>query len=157
MVERLRAAGAVVSVIDGMAEIAISSDTGGSIRIPSALSGAVGSKPSRGRVPTTGAFSLSSSLDTLGPIATSVRDCALADQVRSGESDGELNAVSTDSFKLTVARGRLFDRCEPAVLAAFDEAMARLRQAGCRYRWRRLPRNHQCRHSRELRSGSVVF
>ena len=105
--------GAVVSVVDGMAEIAIGSDTGGSIRIPAALSGAVGFKPTRGRVPLDGSFSLSSSLDTLGPIASSVRDCALTDEVLSGERSGALNAPSAESFKLTVARGRLFDRCEP--------------------------------------------
>ena len=78
--------GAVVSVIDGMADIAIGSDTGGSLRIPAALSGAVGFKPTSGFVPTTGAFSLSSSLDTIGPIASNVEDCFVADQVLSGES-----------------------------------------------------------------------
>lgn len=124
--------GAVVSVVDGMAEIAIGSDTGGSIRIPAALSGAVGFKPTRGRVPLDGTFSLSSSLDTLGPIASSVCDCALTDQVLSGESSGELKAAPADAYKLTVARGRLFDRCDPAVVTAFNEALSRLRKAGVR-------------------------
>jgi len=124
--------GAVVSVVDGMAEIAIGSDTGGSIRIPAALSGAVGFKPTRGRVPLDGSFSLSSSLDTLGPIASSVRDCALTDQALSGEGSSSLNIASANSFKLTVARGRLFDRCEPEILAAFEDTLARLRKAGLR-------------------------
>lgn len=124
--------GAVVSVVDGMAEIAIGSDTGGSIRIPAALSGAVGFKPTRGRVPLDGSFSLSSSLDTLGPIGSSVRDCALTDQVLSGEGEGALNAAPAGSFKLTVARGSLFDRCEPEILAAFDDAVARLRKSDIR-------------------------
>jgi len=124
--------GAVVSVVDGMAEIAIGSDTGGSIRIPAALSGAVGFKPTRGRVPLDGSFSLSSSLDTLGPIASSVRDCALTDQVLSEEGSGALSAAPAESFKLTVAHGRLFDRCEPEILAAFEDALARLRKAGLR-------------------------
>jgi aspartyl-tRNA(Asn)/glutamyl-tRNA(Gln) amidotransferase subunit A len=124
--------GAVVSVIDGMAEIAIGSDTGGSIRIPSALSGAVGFKPTRGRVPRAGAFSLSSSLDTIGPIALRVSDCALADGILSGGPVQAPSAAATDTFKLTVARGRLFDRCEPGVSEAFENAVRRLRASGVR-------------------------
>ena len=119
--------GAVVSVIDGMAEIAIGSDTGGSIRIPAGLSGAVGFKPTSGRVSTAGAFPLSSTLDSVGPIARSVRDCVLADQILSGE---ETDFAAADTFKLIVARGPLLDNCEPAVTAAFEDALKRLRAAG---------------------------
>ncbi|MBR0896675.1 amidase [Bradyrhizobium tropiciagri] len=123
--------GAVVSVIDGMAEIAIGSDTGGSIRIPAALSGATGFKPTSGFVPTAGAFSLSSSLDTIGPIASSVADCFAADQVLSG---GDViprpQVASPYTFRLTVARGRLFDGCEPEVLGAFENVVERLRSSG---------------------------
>ncbi|WGS17860.1 MULTISPECIES: amidase family protein [unclassified Bradyrhizobium] len=123
--------GAVVSVIGGMADIAIGSDTGGSIRIPAALSGAVGFKPTSGFVPTTGVFSLSSSLDTIGPIAANVEDCFLADQVLSGEvAPSRLRPASPGTFRLNIARGRLFDRCEPEVLAAFENAMERLRSGG---------------------------
>jgi aspartyl-tRNA(Asn)/glutamyl-tRNA(Gln) amidotransferase subunit A len=122
--------GGVVSVIDSMAEIAIGSDTGGSIRIPSALSGAVGFKPTSGRVPTDGAFSLSSSLDTVGPIATSVTDCALADQVLAGEPNSAIASAALGSFRFVVARGRLFERAEPDVLEAFENAIAALGEAG---------------------------
>ena len=125
--------GAVVSVVDGMAEIAIGSDTGGSIRIPASLSGAVGFKPTSGRVSTTGAFSLSSTLDTVGPIALNVADCAAADQVLSGQvSPQPLRAAASNSFCFMVARGRPFDRCEPEVLDAFENAVRRLRAGGVR-------------------------
>jgi aspartyl-tRNA(Asn)/glutamyl-tRNA(Gln) amidotransferase subunit A len=125
--------GAVVSVIDGMSDIAIGSDTGGSLRIPAALSGAVGFKPTSGFVPTSGAFSLSSSLDTIGPIALNVADCFAADQVLSGESEpSRLRSASPGTFRLIVARGRLFDRCEPEVLSAFESAIERFRSAGLR-------------------------
>ncbi|UFW48215.1 MULTISPECIES: amidase family protein [Bradyrhizobium] len=125
--------GAVVSVIDGMAEIAIGSDTGGSLRIPAALSGAVGFKPTSGFVPTAGAFSLSSSLDTIGPIAANVADCFAADQVLSGEgAPSRLRPAPPGTFRLIVARGRLFHRCEPDVLGAFEAAMERLRSGGLR-------------------------
>jgi aspartyl-tRNA(Asn)/glutamyl-tRNA(Gln) amidotransferase subunit A len=120
--------GAVVSVIDGMADIAIGSDTGGSLRIPASLSGAVGFKPTSGRIPTAGAFSLSSSLDTIGPIALSVADCAAADQVLSGQvSPSPLRAASPGTFRLIVARGRLFERCETEVRDAFESTVQQLR------------------------------
>ncbi len=123
--------GAVVSVTDEMAEIAIGSDTGGSVRIPAALSGAVGFKPTSGRVPTAGAFSLSSSLDTIGPIALNVADCAAADTVLSGErTSSRLWPASVGTFHLTIARGRLFERCEPEVTDAFLGAIDRLRSRG---------------------------
>jgi aspartyl-tRNA(Asn)/glutamyl-tRNA(Gln) amidotransferase subunit A len=123
--------GAVVSVVESMAEIAIGSDTGGSIRIPASLSGAVGFKPTSGRVSTIGAFSLSSTLDTIGPIALNVADCAAADQVLSGKAPPlPLHAASFDSFRLMVARGRLFDRCDPEVLDEFENAVRRLRACG---------------------------
>ncbi|WFU74861.1 amidase family protein [Bradyrhizobium sp. CB2312] len=123
--------GAVVSVVDGMAEIAIGSDTGGSIRIPAALSGAVGFKPTSGRVPLTGAFSLSSSLDTIGPIAMSVADCAAADMVLSEHhTPSALRPASLGTFRLSVARGRLFERCEPEVANAFEHTIQRLGSYG---------------------------
>ncbi|MBS0536696.1 MAG: amidase [Proteobacteria bacterium] len=123
--------GAVVSVIDAMADIAIGSDTGGSLRIPAALSGAVGFKPTGGRVPTAGAFSLSSSLDTVGPIATSVADCAAADQILSGGcGTAALTAADPGTFRLTIGRGRLFARCDDEVAEAFSRAIARCRAAG---------------------------
>lgn len=122
--------GAVVSIAEGIADIAIGSDTGGSIRIPAALSGTVGFKPTRGRVPTWGAFSLSSSLDTVGPIAASVTDCAAADAVLSGEPIALLPKATEDKFRLIVARGRLFEHCEPEVVDAFEAALRRLESRG---------------------------
>jgi len=75
--------GAPVAVADGMCDIAIGTDTGGSVRIPASLCGLIGFKPSRQRVPTGGAFPLSQTLDSIGPIAASVAACATADAVMS--------------------------------------------------------------------------
>jgi aspartyl-tRNA(Asn)/glutamyl-tRNA(Gln) amidotransferase subunit A len=77
--------GAAISVTDGMAAGAIGTDTGGSIRIPAALNGLVGFKPTARRVPLDGVLPLSFTLDSAGPIAKSVADCALLDQVLAAE------------------------------------------------------------------------
>src|SRR5579862_6332810 len=68
--------GGAVAAADGMCEIAIGSDTGGSTRIPPALCGIVGFKPTKRRIPTDGAFPLSYTLDSIGPLAKSVAACA---------------------------------------------------------------------------------
>ncbi len=82
--------GAAVSVAAGMATVAIGSDTAGSVRIPAALCGLVGFKPSRCRIPLEGVRPLSWSLDSVGPIATTVDCCHAADCVMAGERYAEL-------------------------------------------------------------------
>jgi aspartyl-tRNA(Asn)/glutamyl-tRNA(Gln) amidotransferase subunit A len=124
--------GAAVTVGDGMTEIAIGSDTGGSVRIPAALCGIVGFKPSRQRVPTVGAFPLSTTLDSIGPLARSVADCAKADAVMAGEDFAPLEAVPLAGLRFGVAQGFPLDNLDDTVDAAFAAATARLEQAGVR-------------------------
>src|SRR5437762_11628372 len=71
--------GAAVSVADGQAIVGIGSDTGGSVRIPAALCGLAGFKPTRTRISRDGAIPLSTTLDSIGPLANSVACCAIAD------------------------------------------------------------------------------
>jgi aspartyl-tRNA(Asn)/glutamyl-tRNA(Gln) amidotransferase subunit A len=124
--------GAGVSVARGMAEIAIGSDTGGSVRIPSALNGLVGFKPTQSRVSRSGVFPLSFTLDTLGPLARSVADCARADAVLAGEAWQPLPQRSVRGLRVGVPRGLLFTQAEEAVLAAFEAALASFSAAGAR-------------------------
>lgn len=124
--------GAGVSVARGMAEIAIGSDTGGSVRIPSALNGLAGFKPSQSRVPRTGAFPLSFSLDTVGPLTRSVADCARADAVLSNQPWQPLPRRTVRGLRVGVPRGLLFGQTEDTVLAAFEAALASLSAAGAR-------------------------
>src|SRR5271155_1254830 len=98
-------AGAPVAVAGGMCEIAIGTDTGGSVRIPAALCGLVGFQPSRQRVPTAGAFPLSYTLDSVGPIARSVDDCAKADAVMAGEDYSPPEPVALAGLRFGVAEG----------------------------------------------------
>ncbi|MBP2302190.1 amidase [Azospirillum picis] len=122
--------GAVISVVDGMAEIALGSDTGGSLRIPAALSGAVGFKPSSGRLPAAGAFPLSPTLDVVGPIAATVADAACLDLALADGDPAPLLPLPVAGQSFLVPRGRLFEGVEPAVSAAFESALDRLRAAG---------------------------
>src|SRR5712692_332561 len=78
--------GSAVAVATGMCDWAIGSDTGGSIRIPSALCGVVGFKPEFGSIDTTGVVPLSRSLDTLGPVAPDVATAAQAFAMMTGEA-----------------------------------------------------------------------
>src|SRR5947209_11290805 len=101
--------GGGVAVADGMCEITIGTDTGGSTRIPAALCGIVGWKPSRQRVPTTGAFPLSFTLDSIGPMARSIAECAAADAVMAGEDAQNLQAAPLGGLRLGVLQGMPFN------------------------------------------------
>ncbi len=125
-------AGAPVAVADGMCEIAIGTDTGGSVRIPASLCGLVGFKPSRQRVPTDGAFPLSYTLDSIGPIARSVADCAKADAVMAGEAFTPPEPVALSGLRFGVAEGMPLDRLDDTVAAMFALAIKRLDDAGAR-------------------------
>jgi aspartyl-tRNA(Asn)/glutamyl-tRNA(Gln) amidotransferase subunit A len=124
--------GAAVSVADGMCDIAIGTDTGGSVRVPAGLCGLVGFKPSRQRVPTDGAFPLSKTLDSVGPIANSVQDCAKADAVLAGEKFAPLEPIALGGLSFGIAEGLPLDRLDDTVAAAFVSAVARLDRAGVR-------------------------
>jgi aspartyl-tRNA(Asn)/glutamyl-tRNA(Gln) amidotransferase subunit A len=119
--------GAAVSVADGMAEIGLGSDTGGSLRIPAALCGLVGFKSTIGRVPTAGAFPLSTTVDTVGTIGQTVADSARAFAVLSG-SDKVVDAPATSPRLAAIRTGRLLADAEPDVLAAVATAEDQVRR-----------------------------
>ena len=115
-----------------MCDIAIGTDTGGSVRIPASLCGLVGFKPSRQRVPTGGALPLSRTLDSVGPIAARVADCAMADAVMAGEEFTPLAPIALAGLRFGVAEGLPLTRLDDTVAAAFAAAIARLDGAGVR-------------------------
>jgi aspartyl-tRNA(Asn)/glutamyl-tRNA(Gln) amidotransferase subunit A len=127
-------AGAPVAVAEGMCEISIGTDTGGSVRIPAALCGLVGLKPSRQRVPTDGAFPLSYTLDSIGPIARTVADCAKADAVMAGEDFSflPLDPGALAGLRFGIAEGLPLERLDETVAAGFAAAVKRLDGAGVR-------------------------
>jgi aspartyl-tRNA(Asn)/glutamyl-tRNA(Gln) amidotransferase subunit A len=132
-------AGAPVTVADRMCDIAIGTDTGGSVRIPAALCGLVGFKPSKQRVPTDGAFPLSTTLDSVGPIARTVAECAVTDAVMAGEDILPLESIALAGLRFGIAEGLPLDRLDDTVSAAFNAAIARLDGASVRVSHEKLP------------------
>jgi aspartyl-tRNA(Asn)/glutamyl-tRNA(Gln) amidotransferase subunit A len=122
--------GAAISVADGMAAGAIGSDTGGSIRIPAALNGLVGFKPTARRVPLNGVLPLSFTLDSAGPIARTVADCALLDQVLAAEVAGLPAPAQLRGLRFAVPKTVFQNDLSPAVADAFTAALGRLSAAG---------------------------
>lgn len=118
--------GGAVACADGIGEIAIGTDTGGSTRIPAALCGLVGFKPTQRRVPTQGVHALSPSLDSVGPIARSVAQCALADAVLAAEGGEPLQAASLSGLRVGVLQGVVLDELDEPVASAFERSLKRL-------------------------------
>ncbi|MER9297409.1 amidase [Mesorhizobium sp. M0621] len=124
--------GAGVSVGEATSEISIGSDTGGSIRIPASLNGVVGFKPTARRVPLAGAFPLSATLDSIGPLARTVAQCAVADAVMAGEVPTALAPIALAGLRIGIPRGVLFEETEGEVATAFDHCLGKIEQAGAR-------------------------
>jgi aspartyl-tRNA(Asn)/glutamyl-tRNA(Gln) amidotransferase subunit A len=124
--------GAGVSVGEGTSDISIGSDTGGSVGIPASLNGVVGFKPTARRVPLTGAFPLSATLDSIGPLARSVAECAIADVVMAGEEPVPLQPISLAGLRVGIPRGVLFEDTEPEVASGFERCIRALEQSGAR-------------------------
>ena len=122
--------GAAVAQADGMCAMALGSDTRGSVRQPAALCGVTGFKPTARRVPREGAFPLSYTLDSIGPLANSVACCAVYDAVLAGEPPAPLAELPTKGLRLLVPRSSLLDDLDPVVGAAFEAALSRLSAQG---------------------------
>ena len=122
--------GAVVSVTDGMAAAGLGTDTGGSCRIPAALCGTVGYKPTANRIPTTGTMPLSQTLDSIGTMAPSVACCALLDAVMAGQPPGDLPDFPLGGLRLAVPETLVLENLDADVGRAFEAALKVLSDAG---------------------------
>jgi aspartyl-tRNA(Asn)/glutamyl-tRNA(Gln) amidotransferase subunit A len=124
--------GAAVAVADGMCEIAIGTDTGGSCRAPAAFCGTVGFKPTKSRVPTDGAFPLSYTLDSIGSFAMSVARCAAADAVMAGEDPWRLEPLPLSGLRLGIVQGAPLENLDDTVTGRFSEALSAIGRGGAR-------------------------
>ncbi|MBZ4020245.1 amidase [Streptomyces purpurogeneiscleroticus] len=121
--------GSAAAVAAGSATFALGTDTGGSIRVPAALTGTVGLKPTYGLVPREGVAALSWSLDHVGPITRTVRDAGLVLEAiaERGAGGGGLEGV-----RVGVPSDYFFDRVDPQVEAAVRTALDRMADLGAR-------------------------
>ena len=131
--------GAAVSVADGMNVMGLGTDTRGSIRQPAALCGIAGFKPTARRVSRQGAFPLSHTLDSVGPLANTVACCAAYDAVLAGESDAELKELPARGLRLLLPRSSAIEDLDPAVAKAFESSLAALSRAGAVIEERKVP------------------
>ena len=122
--------GGAVSVTDGMAAATIGSDTGGSVRIPSALCGITGFKPTQARVPLAGAFPLSFTRDSIGPLGHSVTCCAWLDAIMAGAIPETPALFALKGSRLGVPKTILLDGLAAEVADAFSRALTTLSKAG---------------------------
>jgi len=122
--------GAAVSVTDGMCDIALGTDTGGSCRIPAALCGLVGFKPTAFRIPQAGVMPLSPTLDSVGSIGHSVACCGIVDAVISGEPFASSEAGDGRNPTLGIPTSYVFDDIDDITARTFDRAIARLKTSG---------------------------
>ena len=122
--------GGAVSVSDGMAVVALGTDTAGSVRVPSALCGLAGFKPTARRVTVEGIFPLARSLDSVGPLAPSVACCALVDAIFAGEMPPDFRQRPLKGLRLAVPKHLVLDDMDDSVAASFQAALHKLSVAG---------------------------
>lgn len=123
-------AGAAVSVADQMAFGALGTDTGGSCRVPAAMCGIVGYKPTARRVPIDGILPLSPSLDSVGPLANSVACCATLDAVMAGEVPRPIDPLPLTGLRLGVPLNIVLDQLDQVVGETFQRVLAKLVEMG---------------------------
>ncbi|MFT3821591.1 MAG: indoleacetamide hydrolase [Rubrivivax sp.] len=124
--------GSGAAVAARLVPAAIGTDTGGSVRVPAALCGVAGLRPTVGRVSAEGIAPISATRDTAGPLARSVADLALLDGVLSGDA-APLPAVSLRGLRLGLPQAYFWDDLDEGVRARADAAVAALRSAGAEF------------------------
>ena len=130
--------GAAVSVTDGFAFAGIGTDTGGSCRIPAALCGIAGFKPTARRIPLEGVLPLAPTLDSVGVLGSSVACCATIDAIVAGTPERRLPERGVAGLRLVLPTNLAFDHLDDATEAALDRAVARLDAAGALIDRRRI-------------------
>ena len=127
-----------------IAPAGLGSDTGGSVRIPAALCGTTGLRPSSGRYPGAGIVPISSTNDTPGPMARDVTDLALLDGVITGD-DAPLPTLQLSDLRLAVPREHFWEDLDPQTVTVMTRALTTLTDAGVELVEENIPRFQELR------------
>ncbi len=122
--------GTAAAVAARLCPAGLGTDTGGSVRVPAALCGVAGLRPSAGRYPLAGIVPISHTRDTAGPIARTVADVALLDGVITGTMTAP-PVPELSGLRLGVPRQPYYVDLDPSLSAVIESALRRLREAGC--------------------------
>lgn len=122
--------GTAAAIAAGLAPAGLGTDTGGSVRIPAALTGIVGFRPSPGRYPTGAVTPISATRDTVGGMGRSVADIVLLDGIIGGEAIETGGLPEPDTLRLGIVRDYYFAGLETETAAQIDSALDRLQAAG---------------------------
>jgi aspartyl-tRNA(Asn)/glutamyl-tRNA(Gln) amidotransferase subunit A len=124
--------GAAASVAFGIASAGIGSDSGGSVRVPSAWNDLVGLKTTWGRLSLDGVAPLFPNFDTVGPLCGSVEDAALLLAALEGGKAADLRGATLEGAQFLILDTVAFEDIRPAPLDGFEKAVERLRKAGAK-------------------------
>ena len=149
--------GTAAAVAAGLVPWGLGTDTGGSIRIPASFCGVVGLKTTERRIDKAGVFPLSRTLDTLGPLARTVEDCALLDAVYRGVAPPELDATPIADVTVLAppAASVVIAEADDAVVANFESALDALARAGARVERRRFDM-FEATHALTAKHGTIL-
>lgn len=121
--------GTAVAVALGLADAGLGTDTGGSSRIPAALNGIVGFRPTTGRYPNTGLSLISSTRDTAGPMAKDVATVARLDHVLANDNSAEVK-LDSKPLRLGVPKSYFYENLSPDVAMGIETVLKTLSAAG---------------------------
>lgn len=121
--------GTAAAIAAGLAAAGLGSDTGGSCRIPAALCGCVGFRPTLGRYAQAGVVPLSATRDTVGPLGRSVADVELLDGFCAIDRPG-VETVALKGLRLGVPRGYFYAGLDPVLAKTVEDALRLLKQRG---------------------------
>jgi len=124
--------GTGVAVAANLAPCGIGTDTGGSVRVPAAMNGIVGYKTSEGRIDKDGVYPLSTTLDTVGPLARSVEDCVLIDMILRGATTSYVVRHDMRDAVIFVPETVALDDLDDGVADNFEASLKRLEAAGAK-------------------------
>jgi len=162
--------GSAVAVATGMCFAALGTDTGGSVRLPAALTGACGLRPTQGLVSNRGVFPTTWSFDTVGPIAKTVIDLALILQVMAGFDHDDPGSIPSDpvsyneslerdirGIRVGVPTSFYFEEIDPEITERVTDALDLLSQLGAQIVEVKLPGAAEARDLTSLMLGTEAY